>query len=116
VFDSGDFDGSDDLEESLREWIDNYANVKADLDPDAVEITAGEYDGAEGFQIDSNPFKAGYYDSSAGEWDDKDTYDDHNDAFKSVMQDASEVQYVEVADDDYNINFVSKDDVESLTG
>lgn len=116
VFDSGSFEGSDDLEEQLNEWIDNYANVKADLDPDAVEITAGEYDGTNGFQIDSNPFKAGYYDSSAGEWDDKDSYDDHNDAFKSVMQDADGVQYVEVADDDYNINFVSAEDVEDVTG
>lgn len=100
---------SDDID-AINEWIENYANVKADLDPEAVEVNAGTYNGMEGYEIDSNPFSAGYYEGD--DWVDKDGYDAHQDAFRSIMQDSDPIQY----DGDEYLNFLPKADVESVVG
>jgi hypothetical protein len=101
----------DSLEDDVMEWLDNYGSVKADFDPSIVEINHAQIEGEIGLQIETNPFKSGYW--SDGDWQDKDAYDDAQEAFRDIMQDADPIEYY--GEPDY-INFLPAADVGEVVG
>lgn len=107
----GEFDGSTDQATQINEWLDNYANVKSDLDTDAIDVDAGEWDGREGFKLEANPFDAGYYEGD--DWADKEGFEAHKEAFRDIMQGEDEIEYY--GDPDY-VNFLPADAVDEVTG
>ena len=76
---------TDELEESGYDWIQRAADFNNDLIAEAVEVEFGQVDGDVGLIITrGKPWNSDCYEGD--EWTDKDRWDAHGEAFKSVMQ------------------------------
>lgn len=94
-----DYDESD-LIESVDQWIQNYTDLPdySHLDTDYVELDVVQVDVPEAFDtefagetvvavlIDLDPFGTDYWDSSNGEWADKDGWDEVRDELRNITQ------------------------------
>lgn len=122
---TGDHDYDEDaMIEAFKDWIKSYESVKDGLDADAVDVEFAQTDVPEGWDTDfagqtiyglrvetSAPWETGYH--NGNDWSDQDGWQDHQEAFREIMQNEDAVIYF--SDPDY-FNFVPADSLGEVVG